>query len=406
MKRIALFPLTALLLAACQDSTEPPGSLELGGPQAEIADAAHSGTIEHFYFLPPMVPNPNATGVFDGSLAPEVEICELTLCGTSTIATFTTTTGPGSETVRVNTVDEYYIVNWHTDEFGLDDTKTYRIIVSVGTQELGHADVDVVSSGKELKNVDTGEFIALKDGRTLPIKFRIEEGAVLVCVAPPSGLVNWWPGDTDAKDIQGTDDGVLTNGASAGAPGKVAGAFSFDGVNDIVTFGNTVGNFGTSDFTIDWWMKTSFTPAPPAAQAVISQRAVCGVGNFYDVRMSFLGTLGAEIRQATPTSIIGNVSSVTAVNDGQYHHIAVVRQGLTSKFYVDGVLEATNTVSAGINIANTSQFTAGRSPCRNIGVTTSDYNGELDDIEIFNKALSTSEVQAIFDAGSEGKCKP
>ncbi len=52
--------------------------------------------------------------------------------------------------------------------------------MNVGDRELGHADVDVVASGGELKNVDTDGFIPLLDDRTLPIKFRIEEG-VLDC---------------------------------------------------------------------------------------------------------------------------------------------------------------------------------------------------------------------------------
>ncbi len=148
MRTIPLFPLAALVLAACQDNTEPSGPTEQFGPQAEIQDAVHNDGNQYFYFLPPMVPDPNATGVFDGALAPEVEICEWTgTCDTS-LATFTTTTGPGSETVRVNTVDESYIVNWHTNEFSLDAEATYRIIVSVDGQELGHADVDVVNSGK------------------------------------------------------------------------------------------------------------------------------------------------------------------------------------------------------------------------------------------------------------------
>ena len=73
-----------------------------------------------------------------------------------------------------NDTDEYYIVNWHTDEFDLNATATYRISVLVEGTELGLADVDVVNSGKDLKNVITGAFIPLKDGRTLPIKFRIE----------------------------------------------------------------------------------------------------------------------------------------------------------------------------------------------------------------------------------------
>ena len=221
------------------------------------------------------------------------------------------------------------------------------------------------------------------------------------CVSPSSGLVSWWPLDetsgTTAADIIGTHPGTHVNGPTP-VVGNVAGALSFDGVNDFVTFGTSTGNFGTSDFTMDWWMKTSLS----VPQSVISKRAVCGAVNFYDVRMK-VGKVVFEIRQATPTSIIGNVVSASAVNDGQYHHIAAVRQGVTSRIYVDGVLEATTTASGVINVNNTAPFTAGRSPCIGLGGTVH-YKGEFDEIEIFNKALSTSEIQAIFNAGSAGKC--
>lgn len=90
------------------------------------------------------------------------------------------------------------------------------------------------------------------------------------CVDPPSGLVSWWPGDTDASDIQGTNDGVLTNGASAGAPGKVAGAFSFDGVDDFVGVGDPGDgslDFGSGSFTVDGWIKRS---SPESSAKVLS----------------------------------------------------------------------------------------------------------------------------------------
>lgn len=67
----------------------------------------------------------------------------------------------------------------------LDPAKTYRIRVFVGAAQLGFADVDVVSSGSQLKNVATDEFIGLVQGKTLPIRFRIEHGAV--SVAAPGG---------------------------------------------------------------------------------------------------------------------------------------------------------------------------------------------------------------------------
>ena len=161
--------------------TDTPTEEEPAAPVTSIQDAVHESGNEHFFWLPPMVSSPTWSGMFDGSLAPTVEICEWDgmACVLPLLAAYTTTTGPGSETVRVVPEDEHYIVNWHTDEFGLDVTKTYRIVARVDGQELGHADVDVVNNGSQLKNVDTQEYIALVDGRTLPIKFRIEDGALI-----------------------------------------------------------------------------------------------------------------------------------------------------------------------------------------------------------------------------------
>lgn len=174
MKHCALVLFAAFALAACHEGPTQADS-DRSSPLFEIKDAVHSGGNQHFFFLPPMVSNPVTSGTFDDSREPVVEICQLSLCGTSTVATFTTTTGPGSETVRVNTLDEYYIVNWSTTDGVLGET--YRIQVSVSGTELGYADVTLVSGGS-MKNAKRQDVIPLKHGRTLPIKFRIEEGAV------------------------------------------------------------------------------------------------------------------------------------------------------------------------------------------------------------------------------------
>lgn len=182
---------TAALLAACGQDNLPVGTPNGAPPAFVISDAVHGDGHQHFFFLPPMVPNPQAGGVFDSDLAPVVRICALagSGCGIAPqdlIATYTTTSGPGSETVRVQAAAENYIVNWHTDQFALNPDRNYRILVSVGGAEIGFADVDVVSSGKELKNVATGEYIPLLDGRTLPIKFRIEQGMVVSISVTPN----------------------------------------------------------------------------------------------------------------------------------------------------------------------------------------------------------------------------
>lgn len=176
-------------IGACTGDAGSPLAPEGGQPLATISDAAHAGAVPGFYFLPPMVPNPAYSGTFDGALQPRVEICELAAGACVTpIAQYTTTSGTGGQTVQVGTSS--YQVNWHTNQFNLDPAKHYRISVFVGTFQLGFADVDVVATGKELKNVNTGEYIPLQDDRTLPIKFRIETGiAKQVVVTPDSASV-------------------------------------------------------------------------------------------------------------------------------------------------------------------------------------------------------------------------
>lgn len=164
------------LAVGCADqrSDAPSGP----GPIAPaISDARHSGGNPRFFFLPPMVPDPAASGTFDPSLSPVVTIClwQNGTCAPGAVM-YTMADGPGSETVRLDVGNQQYIVNWHTDTDGIVPGQVYRISVGANGIDLGFADVQVVGSGQDLRNVSTGEYVPLKDGRTLPIKFRIETG--------------------------------------------------------------------------------------------------------------------------------------------------------------------------------------------------------------------------------------
>ncbi len=161
---------SALLVAGCMDGSSPTDL----SPDLVIFDAEHGDDGSHFYFLPPMVPDPGATGVFDATLPAVVEICELIGVGPNCAATIVEFS-VGAGTIDVS--GDHYHANWHAGDFNLDLTQLYRISVFVGAQELGFADVQPVANGGGLKNVETGVVIGLVDNRTLPIKFRIEEGA-------------------------------------------------------------------------------------------------------------------------------------------------------------------------------------------------------------------------------------
>ncbi|HEY6091032.1 MAG TPA: hypothetical protein VIV83_03500, partial [Gemmatimonadales bacterium] len=180
-----------ILLFGCRGDTVSP---KTDIPMFAVSDGAHNGNPD-FFFLPPLFkspvndPNyePNAANM---SLKPAVEICELGAAAAD--GSRQCIAGPplkrfDPSVVTVSLTDQSYQVNWHTDESALDPAKYYRIRVLVGTSLLGFADVDPVSNGSQLKNVQTNEYIGLVDGRTLPIKFRIETGALCAVDGTPCG---------------------------------------------------------------------------------------------------------------------------------------------------------------------------------------------------------------------------
>lgn len=196
--------LCAVAVLGCRSDEATGPTRESGGPSMVIEDAQHGASDRrnpHFFWLPPLVPAPNPPG---GAPDPSVlaslrvDICDLgesrpagtTCAGKPLIATFTstvatyiagtsvTTGASGTELVGYAETDGFYQVNWHTDKTPLLTNHYYRIRILAAGIELGQADIDVLPNARDLKNYDTGNSIPLVDGRTLPIKFRVETGAI------------------------------------------------------------------------------------------------------------------------------------------------------------------------------------------------------------------------------------
>lgn len=190
-------PLAILLtvvpgLLSCSIGDAPTEPRFWNDPRRAISDGAHQGNT-HFYFLQPMVAAPSYSGSSDADASPTVAICKWDAGAgacESMIAVFSMAEGTGSERLRYDASGEKFEVNWHTDRCldgpcTLSSASTYRLRVLIGATELGHADVVVGANAQQLKNVNTNEFIPLVNGRTLPVKFRIEVGAV--ALIPPGG---------------------------------------------------------------------------------------------------------------------------------------------------------------------------------------------------------------------------
>ncbi len=150
--------------------------------------------------------------------------------------------------VRVDATSQLYIVNWQTDQCTtgpctLPPGNVYRIRVLVAGTELGHADVQVVASQQEAKNVNTGEFFPLVDGRTLPVKFRIEQGAVFVAGPSSQQLMIQTPVTAAGSSVQL----VIPAGAVSQPTGiTVLPAILPSGTSTSALVGGTAYDFGPS----------------------------------------------------------------------------------------------------------------------------------------------------------------
>ena len=225
----------------------------------------------------------------------------------------------------------------------------------------------------------------------------------LDCTPPTLGLVSWWPGDGTAADLIGTNHGIL-NGGVMFTNGQVRQAFSFDGTTGWVAVPSADSFNPTGPFSVECWIKGSPSQSSPQSLIVDKshgfvdgtgwglQTAPNGVG-----KAQFFYGVGSV---ATPFPLVSTVSSVL---DDQWHHLAGVWTGAQLQIYQDGLLQDTlNQTTLPAN--NSREVEIGRS--WGGGTPTRFFRGLIDEVTYYNRALSSNDVAAIFNAGAAGKCKP
>jgi Peptidase family C25/Concanavalin A-like lectin/glucanases superfamily len=218
----------------------------------------------------------------------------------------------------------------------------------------------------------------------------------------PSGLVSWWPGDGNANDIQDGNQGTLMNGATF-ATGKVGQAFSFDGVDDVITVPASTNLGMTSAYTFDAWVNSI---GSADLDRLIAARGDASA-NDIDVKINrppagnTLQILHNRTNGGTTEAVV-----FAAPPLNQLFHLAVTFDGTTVRAYYDGVeaalVSATNTITPPLYTNRGWLF--GRTDHPAYG-GLGRFVGILDEIEIYSRALSASEIQSIVNAGLAGKLK-
>jgi len=209
------------------------------------------------------------------------------------------------------------------------------------------------------------------------------------CAPAPAGLVGWWKGDGNASDNVGTNHGTLRNGASF-TNGMVGEAFFLDGQDDFILISNSPSLRIGGAFTVEFWFNpaVSITPADPASHVFFSKGDDDSIGTANDDGR-------VELRGPAPRLV--SVNSNWLANT--WHHLALTYSAGAYVLFIDGQSQA-NTVSARSILDNDADIHLGDLP-----ILGAHFHGAVDELRIYNRALSSGEIAAIHSAGGAGLCE-
>lgn len=207
---------------------------------------------------------------------------------------------------------------------------------------------------------------------------------------PTDHLVGAWLFTGNADDASGNDHHGTVHGATATADrhGTAGAAYAFSGAGDYVEVAHASAlNLAETSFAVSIWGRSALATQPWAG-LLSKYHTATGLGYVMAAAPSpanqmYVGTNGAVCQ--TSTAVIGQAwHSYVWSYDSASH---------TSTLYVDGVASATSTATQNPNAANTDPL------CFAVDYLTTGparfWNGDLDDIRIYSRALTQDEVDAI-----------
>lgn len=219
------------------------------------------------------------------------------------------------------------------------------------------------------------------------------------CIEPPQGVSAWWPADGTADDAVGTNNGVMQNGATF-VPGLSDQAFSLDGIDDYVSVADVPELNPTEAITVSVWVNR--TAIVGFADPIVKKAGMVGGSQLRGYALEFSSSNPIDVIFWVYLDGLGWSRNEQAhIPFGEWTHISGVYDGSNIRLYVNGVLIGTPGLVSGTIGQSTNELNIGRDPANPNRL----FHGLIDEVTIYNRALTQAEIQAIVNAGSAGKCK-
>jgi gliding motility-associated-like protein len=211
---------------------------------------------------------------------------------------------------------------------------------------------------------------------------------------PTNGLVGWWPFNGNAQDESGNGNHGTVNGAAltSDRSGNLNKAYSFNGINNFINmpYGEVNSLNISSNLAISFWFKTSNT-----------NEGLIGFGdNINSNGGGFLAAIGNGI-SGNPvgklTSMTGGIwyTGSRVINDNNWHLVCINLNGNSLTFVIDNQID-----TSFAEVKKPLPFNGSRAiGARNNGLAGF-FNGKIDDVAFWNRALTESEIEGLFKATS------
>ena len=268
-----------------------------------------------------------------------------------------------------------------------------------------HISPAAIKADQQLSGDFTGDCaVDIADLQVLSSQWLTNEGL------DEDGLVAYWKfdetsGETLLESVSGIETELFGEPEWKPESGIIGGALYFDGLDDYSEFNNNLEINGTSPRTCTAWLQCN----EETHCLFLTWGNSSQVGTLWSI--GAIGDNPADPESSWQLALTANSDPVYSknhpgINDGLWHHIAVVLEEAASptsdnvRLYIDGVeAGAAFNSSSSINTSSQETIVIGQCPDRGAG-WSSQFKGLLDEVRIYNRALSSQEISNVYNYGN------
>jgi len=230
-----------------------------------------------------------------------------------------------------------------------------------------------------------------------PLTLTVNDNTAITSSLPANlrnGLVGYWPFNGNANDESGNGNHGTVNGATLTSDrfGNVGKAYSFNGSGAFINVPNSSSLQFNSQITISIWLNAFILNSP--ANYLLSKGADGGTP--YSWTMPAWPTGLMELNLWNNNNGNYTISTSTPISTNQWRNVVITYDGIMGKTYLDGQLNNSVPFTASV-FSNIYDLKFGR---RHTSGLPYFFNGKLDDIAIYNHALTATEIQQLYSGYS------